>query len=978
MDSPDKINISGLCSHSDPRVSNLLGEPCNVQGKERNYMRIGTWNVRTMNKQEKLENIKREMEKCKLSILGMSEMRWEGEGETEYDEYKIVYKGGEHKVRGVGFMYERDMEKHIMKIIPGSDRVIAMKINTIPVDTLLIQVYMPTSDAEDEEVDEIYKQVEEILEENGKGQVRTMIMGDFNSIVGETQYKNIVGKFGLGKRNERGEKLIEFCETFEFWISNTWFKNHKRRLYTWKSPGDRFRNQIDFILVNQRFKNSIKNSKTCPGADADTDHNLLVAEIRTRMKHVKRRKPAIKWNLDDLNGRKGREFTHNMEARIQTLEKKDETEEEWNNIREAMIKTLEDTVGKASRKKKKEWITEEMLDKMEERRRYKNVETTEGRKMYRQINNELRRTTDKAREKWIQDQCENIEELEKRGKMEELYKTARNLTMKKPKTISKQGMVNKEGKITTCVEETKQIWKEYIEELYQSGNDYGDMNIENENEKDDDEKGPRIEKWEIEKAISDLKRKKALGCDHIPSEALKALGSIAIERITNLINNIYNTGKWPKDLLKTILVPLPKKTNAKECKEYRTISCICHLTKAVTRIILKRIENKIEENMGEDQFGFRKGKGTRDAIGCLRMIGERMMEVNKDLYVSFVDWEKAFDRVDWCIMFGILRDIGLDWRDRRLISEIYRGQRVVVKLGNDETEEIQIGRGVRQGCCMSPTLFNLYAEVIMNEALDQSKGIVIGGERIKSIKYADDQAIMAETEEELQNMLEKVSKVGQDLGMKINIGKTKVMKISKNESNINIKLEGQQLEQITSFKYLGAIVNSNGSSTEEIKSRIGMAKSSYKKVRNLLTARKIPVSLRVRFAKCYVWSVLLYGCESWIIRRREEKYLESFEMWLWRRMEGVKWTDKVRNEEVLKRMGEKRTLMGAIRKRKTSWLGHILRRNCLQRRIMEGKIEGKRGRGRMRFGLISDVKRGRSYQEMKEDAQDREKWRKLG
>ncbi|KAI5751137.1 hypothetical protein M8J77_004668 [Diaphorina citri] len=266
----------------------------------------------------------------------------------------------------------------------------------------------------------------------------------------------------------------------------------------------------------------------------------------------------------------------------------------------------------------------------------------------------------------------------------------------------------------------------------------------------------------------------------------------------------------------------------------------------------------------------------------------------------------------------------------------------------------------------------------MNEALDQSKGIVIGGERIKSIKYADDQAIMAETEEELQNMLEKVSKVGQDLGMKINIGKTKVMKISKNESNINIKLEGQQLEQITSFKYLGAIVNSNGSSTEEIKSRTGMAKSSYKKVRNLLTARKIPVSLRVRFAKCYVWSVLLYGCESWIIRRREEKYLESFEMWLWRRMEGVKWTDKVRNEEVLKRMGEKRTLMGAIRKRKTSWLGHILRRNCLQRRIMEGKIEGKRGRGRMRFGLISDVKRGRSYQEMKEDAQDREKWRKLG
>lgn len=106
--------------------------------------------------------------------------------------------------------------------------------------------------------------------------------------------------------------------------------------------------------------------------------------------------------------------------------------------------------------------------------------------------------------------------------------------------------------------------------------------------------------------IKNLKTKKALGCDYIPTEALKALGTNPVTIITNLINNRYNSGKWPQELLKTVLVPLPKKNNAKECKDYRTISCICHLTKTNTKIILRRIENKIEENMGEDQFGLGK------------------------------------------------------------------------------------------------------------------------------------------------------------------------------------------------------------------------------------------------------------------------------------------------------------------------------------------------------------------------------------
>uniref|UniRef100_A0A8D8WBD0 Endonuclease-reverse transcriptase n=1 Tax=Cacopsylla melanoneura TaxID=428564 RepID=A0A8D8WBD0_9HEMI len=98
-------------------------------------------------------------------------------------------------------------------------------------------------------------------------------------------------------------------------------------------------------------------------------------------------------------------------------------------------------------------------------------------------------------------------------------------------------------------------------------------------------------------------------------------------------------------------------------------------------------------------------------------------------------------------------------------------------------------------------------------------------------------------------------------------------------------------------------------------------------------------------------------------------------MWVWRRLDGIKWSDKVRNEEVLRRVGEKREILTTIKDRKRNWLGHILRRDYLQRRIMEGKLEGRRPRGRRRFGMLTDMLNGRTFEQMKEDAQDRVKWR---
>jgi len=126
-------------------------------------------------------------------------------------------------------------------------------------------------------------------------------MGDWNASVGEGGHGKCVGEYGLGKKNERGEKLIEFCKRQQLMITNTWFQQEKRRRYTWKAPGDGARYQLDYIMARQRYRNSVKNSRALPGADADTDHNLVAMTVHLQLKFIRKKKAAKKkWDKEKL------------------------------------------------------------------------------------------------------------------------------------------------------------------------------------------------------------------------------------------------------------------------------------------------------------------------------------------------------------------------------------------------------------------------------------------------------------------------------------------------------------------------------------------------------------------------------------------------------------------------------------------------------------------------------------------------------
>ena len=195
----------------------------------------------------------------------------------------MVFSGGEKNQHGVGIMMTVRVYKALQGYLPISDRVIMAKFEGKPANIVIVQLYAPTNDHSDDEVEEFYADVKKALKQVKSGDI-LIVMGDMNAKVGKEKYSSVVGKYGLGERNERGTHLINFCEENKLVIMNTFFKQHPRRLYTWKSPGDGYRNQIDYLMINERYKNSIKNAYTYPGADINSDHILLVMKMKLKLK----------------------------------------------------------------------------------------------------------------------------------------------------------------------------------------------------------------------------------------------------------------------------------------------------------------------------------------------------------------------------------------------------------------------------------------------------------------------------------------------------------------------------------------------------------------------------------------------------------------------------------------------------------------------------------------------------------------------
>jgi len=168
--------------------------------------------------------------------MGISETRWPGENEYYSNQFRIIQSGGEESQRGVAIILDQRTANAVEKIHYEGDRLLTMRLKGKPVDLCIIQVYMPTSGHTDEEVEEMYEKIDELIDSETRSKDYTIVMGDFSAVVGEGKEGKYVGHYGLGCCNQRGEKLMEFCRRREMCTTNTWFCQDKRR-YTWTMPG---------------------------------------------------------------------------------------------------------------------------------------------------------------------------------------------------------------------------------------------------------------------------------------------------------------------------------------------------------------------------------------------------------------------------------------------------------------------------------------------------------------------------------------------------------------------------------------------------------------------------------------------------------------------------------------------------------------------------------------------------------------------
>ena len=257
---------------------------------------------------------------------------------------------------------------------------------------------------------------------------------------------------------------------------------------------------------------------------------------------------------------------------------------------------------------------------------------------YRKINAAFQKKARKDKEQSIREKCRQIEELNKIGKTRDLFKEIKEMTGSRSSRGCSMKLSN--GKLVSEEKEIKKRWHQYTENLYRR-----DINMNDNFNVHLYEVEPDVLEIEVNEAIQHISNRKAPGCDGIPIEFLKAGGDEAIRVMKNLCNSIWKMKIWPNDWKKSIYVPIYKKGDKKECGNYRTIALISHASKILLRVLQKILEAFLIPELPIEQARLRRGRGTRDHISNLRWLMERARDNQRELFMCFIDYKKAFDCV---------------------------------------------------------------------------------------------------------------------------------------------------------------------------------------------------------------------------------------------------------------------------------------------------------------------------------------------
>jgi hypothetical protein len=738
-----------------------------------------------------------------------------------------------------------------------------------------------------------------------------------------------------------------------------------------------------FITRNKKL---FRDTKALPSVSGDSDHRMVLSilNISKPKEKVKRRRERLK--VENIkNEETVRELREKVAQRIHSDED-GSLEEQWKTFKEGLVSAGKETLGvkvlRGTKKKQTAWWTEEVRTAVKHKMRMYRKWMKTRNMVDREIYVNARRETEIIKKKNKKEMWEKVgRDLEQDlvGTRKLMYSMARNY--RKGQSERTRSIKDKNGNLLLEDEDVADRWKEYFSELLNVEDENGNE-IDDEREFDEinvDQHEDAITEVEVKKALENMKDGKAAGEDELLSEVIKAGGPDTLSILSVILDKAYREEIIPSDWQKGIICPIYKNKGARaDCNNHRGITLLSHTGKIYERIIERRIRATVENKLGSWQHGFRPGRGTVDLVFALKLLLEKSWEWNKKKYVAFIDLEKAFDRINRRKLWALLADehYGIDRKLVRVSRGMYGECLNKVRSDGSDSGWFQVRTGVKQGGVLSPLLFVIYMDSVLRSVCTNEDNEI-------TLAYADDIALVTDSEEALQAALNRWNERLEMSGLRMNKTKTEVMVVGRNREVLGISVDGNALKQASDFCYLGVSFNEENTQDKEINSRISKYNSNVHMLYPLLKDKNVPSKCKVLIYTTILKPILIYGAECWSLTTKTGSKLQAAEMKVLRLIKGVTKRDRLTNVFIRDQL-HITSLLEEIERSKLRWFGHVKRmeESRSARRFMEWEPGGRRPVGRPRKRWADGIKdslrkRGMSLEEVDRTRSydDRSNWR---
>ena len=955
-------------------------------------LNLAAWNVRTTN--DSINSLRperataiicRALEEADVDICALSEVRRPGTGNVKERSHTIYWSGGKDKTAGVGFAVSNKFS-HINPV-PISDRIMTARVELKNnVHLTLISVYGPTMQRPELEKEQFYEQLGECIT-SAKGDA-VIVLGDFNARVGKDweSWPSVIGRHGVGHMNSNGLMLLEFCTRMKLSIMGTMFQLKNRLKNTWQHPRSKHWHQLDHVLANSQARQFIRVTKVNPSADCFTDHRLLLCKCSIVIKSRKKSaRPPCKPDTHLTDKKK-----HMLETFLE--EKIPDCESSWDDLKE-VLQNAADHIFEKKKRKSEDWFDDqekEIQELLKEKRKTGDIKG-------------LREEIRKMKNTWFQQKAEEAERYAQEKNNREFYATLNAVYGPKSKNV--HPVKSKQGELLSAPEDIKDRWVEHFDELL---NQPTNVDWEILNEIDQlptiDEFDNPVTMEELETALKNTKLRKSPGPDGIIPEVIVHGGKALWTFLLTLFNLFWLTEKLPSDLTDANISILFKKGDRSLCENYRGISLLSVVGKIFADVILQRLQRLAEKIYPESQSGYRSNRSTIDGIFTLRQIMEKCREQRCNLHIAFIDFTKAFDCVNRELLYAILQKLGCPEKFVRIIKKLYSDVHARLLINGELSDSINYNSGVKQGCKLAPTLFGIYAAVLLYlafEDVDPSCSIKVRfrydgdifdlrrlkaktkilTDYIREAQYADDIAIFSNESSALQTLLSAYNTLSLKMGLRINIKKTETMSVGE---QVDFYIDGNKLCRVDRFKYLGSYITKDCKVDEELKARIQAASCAVGRLRQrVFQCRDLTSETKLKVYIQCVTPLLLYGSETWTLYRRHIKQLRTIQQRHLRSILHIRWDHFVTNDEVLEQ-AKTVDIETTLVKNRLRWVGHVVRMEATRpvKELFFGELEdGSRSTGRpqLRYkDTIKDIlRRADVLHNWRDHVDNRHEWRQF-